>query len=131
MPTATSAPLCEPYHHGWKDGSPRRSQTGSHSCSRYDRRPQLQEPRFMTMTPEQRKADLVDRLAAEAQKRVADSQAESAEAFVRRYFALVAPDDIIYTAFETLLGGALSLWQFGELRSVGTPKVRLFNPAVE
>ena len=85
----------------------------------------------MTMTPEQRKADLVDRLASEAHKRVADEQADSAEAFVRRYFALVSPDDIIYTSFDTLLGGALSLWQFGEKRQVGTPKVRLFNPTVE
>src|SRR3954463_4539288 len=85
----------------------------------------------MIMTPEQRKADLVDRLASEARKRVADAQAESAEAFVRRYFALVAPDDIIYSAFETLLGAALSLWQFGEIRNVGAPKVRLFNPTVE
>jgi glutamate dehydrogenase len=85
----------------------------------------------MTMTPEQRKADLVDRLASEAQKRVGDSQADSAEKFIRRYFALVSPDDIIYTSFDTLLGGALSLWQFGEIREVGTPKVRLFNPTVE
>jgi glutamate dehydrogenase len=85
----------------------------------------------MTMSPEQRKADLVDRLATEVYKRVSDAQADSAEAFIRRYFALVAPDDIIYTAFETLLGGALSLWQFGEQRNVGIPKVRLFNPAVE
>jgi glutamate dehydrogenase len=85
----------------------------------------------MTISPEQRKADLVDRLATEAHKRVTKAQADSAEAFVRRYFALVAPDDIIYTAFETLLGGALSLWQFGEKRKVGTPEVRLFNPTVE
>ena len=85
----------------------------------------------MTMSPEQRKSDLVDRLATEVHKRVSDAQADSAEAFIKRYFALVAPDDIIYTAFETLLGGALSLWQFGEKRNVGTPKVRLFNPAVE
>ncbi len=85
----------------------------------------------MTITPEQRKADLVERLATEAHKRVDKAQADSAEAFVRRYFALVAPDDIIYTAFETLLGGALSLWQFGEKRKVGTPEVRLFNPTVE
>ncbi|HEX9459230.1 MAG TPA: NAD-glutamate dehydrogenase [Thermoanaerobaculia bacterium] len=85
----------------------------------------------MTMSPEQRKADLVDRLATEVHKRVSDAQADSAEAFVRRYFALVAPDDIIYTAFETLLGGALSLWQFGEQRNAGAPKVQLFNPAVE
>jgi glutamate dehydrogenase len=85
----------------------------------------------MTMTPEQRKADLVERLAGEAHKRVSDEQGDSAEAFVRRYFALVSPDDIIYTSFETLLGAALSVWQFGEMRHVGTPKVRLFNPTVE
>src|SRR4051794_7353562 len=85
----------------------------------------------MTMTPEQRKADLVERLAAEAQKRVGRDEADSAEKFIRRYFALVAPDDIIYTSFETLLGAALSLWQFGEIRNVGTPKVRLFNPTVD
>src|SRR4029077_17115978 len=85
----------------------------------------------MTMSPEQRKADLVERLATEAHKRVPEAQAVSAEAFVRRYFALVAPDDIIYTSFDTLIGGALSLWQFGEKRQVGTPEVRLFNPTVE
>src|SRR3954451_22750539 len=85
----------------------------------------------MIMTPEQRKSDLVDRLASEAQKRVGDEQADSAEKFIRRYFALVAPDDIIYTSFETLLGAALSLWQFGEIRHVGAAKVRLFNPTAE
>jgi len=85
----------------------------------------------MTMTPEQRKADLVERLAGEVHKRVHEEQSESAEAFVRRYFALVAPDDIIYSSFETLLGATLSLWQFGETRTVGTPKIRLFNPSAE
>ena len=85
----------------------------------------------MTITPEQRKADLVERLATEAYKRVNDEEAVSAEAFVRRYFALVAPDDIIYTAFDTLIEGALSLWQFGANRQKGTPKIRLFNPTSE
>src|SRR4029079_15148958 len=46
-------------------------------------------------------------------------------------FALVAPDDIIYSSFETLLGAALSLWEFGDQREPGTPKVRLFNPTPE
>ena len=85
----------------------------------------------MTTTAEQRQVDLVDRLAAEASRRVSPDQAESVEHFVRRYFAHVAPDDVIYTSFDTLLGGALSLWQFGEVRTPGTPKVRLFNPSVE
>ena len=68
----------------------------------------------MSITAEQRKTDLVDRIAAEARSRVPAGQADSAELFVRRYFALVAPDDVIYTSVETLLGSALSLWQFGE-----------------
>lgn len=84
----------------------------------------------MATTAEQRKADLVDRLAAEARKRVQPRLAGSAEHFVRRYFAHVGPDDIIYTAFDTLLGSALSLWEFGAVRMPGEPKVRLFNPTV-
>ncbi|HYI08242.1 MAG TPA: NAD-glutamate dehydrogenase [Thermoanaerobaculia bacterium] len=85
----------------------------------------------MTMTAEQRQVDMVDRLAAEVRNRVPAGQAESVEQFVRRYFAHVAPDDVIYTSFDTLLGGALSLWEFGAQRTPGTPKVRLFNPAQE
>src|SRR5438128_29528 len=78
-------------------------------------------------TAEDRKADLVQRLAAEAQKRGGEAAAQ----FVWRYFALVAPDDIIYTNFDTLLGGALSLWEFGRVRQPGKPNVRLFNPTAE
>ncbi|HWS72272.1 MAG TPA: NAD-glutamate dehydrogenase, partial [Thermoanaerobaculia bacterium] len=85
----------------------------------------------MSLNAEERKADLVDRLAAEARTRVAPDLAESAEQFVRRYFAIVAPDDIIYTSFDTLLGGALSLFEFGSIRKPGVPKVRLFNPTPE
>ena len=85
----------------------------------------------MTLAAEDRKVDLVDRLAAEARARVPASEADGAEQFVRRYFALVAPDDIIYTSFDTLIGGALSLWEFGAQRQPGVEKVRLFNPSVE
>ena len=85
----------------------------------------------MTMTAEERLVDSVDRLAAEARRRVGPAQADSIEHFVRRYFAHVAPDDVIYTSFETLLGGVLSLWEFGSRRTPGTPLVRLFNPTVE
>jgi len=85
----------------------------------------------MTMTAEERLVDAVDRLAAEARRRVGPEQGDSIEHFVRRYFAHVAPDDVIYTSFETLLGGALSLWEFGAGRKPGTPLIRLFNPTVE
>src|ERR1051326_1169120 len=84
----------------------------------------------MAISAEERKTDLVNRLAAEARARVGENLADSAEQFVRRYFALVAPDDVIYTAFETLLGGALSLWEFGAQRQPGLAKVRIYNPTI-
>src|ERR1043166_533574 len=83
------------------------------------------------LTPEQRKSDLVDKLIAEARTRVGDGEADSVDNFLRRYFALVAPDDIIYTSVDTLLGGAMSLWELGRQRKPGTAKVRIFNPAAE
>src|SRR5947199_358834 len=85
----------------------------------------------MALTAEERKVDLVDRLASEARARVASELASSAEQFVRRYFALVAPEDVIYTSFDTLLGGALSLWEFGAQRTPGHAKVRIYNPSAE
>jgi glutamate dehydrogenase len=85
----------------------------------------------MTMTAEQRLVELIDRLAAEVRRRVSPAESDSAEHFVRRYFAHVAPDDVIYTSFETLVGGVMSLWDLGAQRTPGVPNVRLFNPSVE
>ncbi|MGZ5465921.1 MAG: NAD-glutamate dehydrogenase [Thermoanaerobaculia bacterium] len=85
----------------------------------------------MTMTAEERLVDLVDRLVAEARRRVSPDEAGSVEHFVRRYFAHVAPDDVIYTSVDTLLGGALSLWELGTERKPGQPIIRLFNPTPE
>jgi glutamate dehydrogenase len=85
----------------------------------------------MVIAAEERKIDLVGRLVAEARARVGAKLADSVEHFVRRYFALVAPDDIIYTSFDTLLGGALSLWEFGAKRKPGEARIRLFNPLAE
>ncbi len=84
----------------------------------------------MTMTAEDRLVDLVDRLVAEARRRVSSDEAGSVEHFVRRYFAHVAPDDVIYTSADTLLGGALSLWELGAERIPGKPIIRLFNPTL-
>ncbi|MGZ5472588.1 MAG: NAD-glutamate dehydrogenase [Thermoanaerobaculia bacterium] len=83
------------------------------------------------MTAEERLVDLVDRLVAEARRRVSPDEAGSVEHFVRRYFAHVAPDDVIYTSVDTLLGGALSLWELGAERKPGQPIIRLFNPTPE
>jgi glutamate dehydrogenase len=84
----------------------------------------------MGISAEERKAELVDRLAREVRARVAPGLADGAEQFARAYFRL-APDDIVYTSFDTLLGAILSLWDFGANRKPGVAKVRLFNPTVE
>jgi glutamate dehydrogenase len=84
----------------------------------------------MGITAEERKAELVDRLAAELRTRVAPELAAEIELFTRRYFAL-APNDIVYTTFETLAGAVLSLWEFGAKRQPGVAKVRVFNPTAE
>src|SRR5258708_5490453 len=85
----------------------------------------------MSLTAEDGKTGCVERRAATARTRVGPDEAGNAEQFVRRYFSLVAPDDIIYSSFDTLIGGALSLWDLGQNRKPGTPAIRLFNPTVE
>src|SRR5690349_938617 len=85
----------------------------------------------MTMTAEQRLVERIDRVAAEVRRRVSAQEGESVEHFVRRYFAHVAPDDVIYTSFDTLVGGVMSLWELGAQRTPGVPKIRLFNPTTE
>ncbi|HUO83671.1 MAG TPA: NAD-glutamate dehydrogenase, partial [Thermoanaerobaculia bacterium] len=83
----------------------------------------------MYTSEDPRKAELIGQVVSEARKRVAPENAGEVERFIRRYFALVAPDDIIYTKLETLLGGALSLWEFGRERAPDTAKLRLLNPS--
>jgi glutamate dehydrogenase len=83
---------------------------------------------LVTVTEQPRKTELIDRLAEEASRKYPD-QAESVARFVREYFALVAPDDLNVDP-QTLLGGALSLWEFGARRKPEEAKVRLFNPTM-
>lgn len=85
----------------------------------------------MAVNEEVRKSDLVDRLSAEAAARVSSEMRDDASLFVQHYFEFVAPDDVLYTSPETLLGGALSLWDFGAERKPGEAAVRVFNPGAE
>ena len=79
---------------------------------------------------EQRKQQLVERLAEEIRHRVDSGMADSAERFVRHYFRHVAPDDVIYSSTETLMGAVLSLWEHAQVRTPGQATIRIFNPAV-
>ncbi|HUP64947.1 MAG TPA: NAD-glutamate dehydrogenase [Thermoanaerobaculia bacterium] len=80
----------------------------------------------MTITEQPRKTELIDRFAETARQKF-PQEADSVERFIRQYFALVAPDDLIADP-AALIGGALSLWEFSAERQPGTAKVRIFNP---
>ncbi|HZG94076.1 MAG TPA: hypothetical protein VEZ46_05135 [Mycobacteriales bacterium] len=74
------------------------------------------------------KTRLLDEVAARAAGADGDD-AEAMPEFVRQYFALVAPDDLLDRDAESLLGTACSHWQLLADRPPGTARVRVFNPA--
>jgi glutamate dehydrogenase len=80
----------------------------------------------VTVTEQPSRTTQIDRLAERARiLRPADPQ--NLEPFIHEYFALIAPDDLAADP-EALLGGALSLWDFGEERVPGEAKIRILNP---
>ncbi len=74
------------------------------------------------------KDELTEHVVAILQKKLRGPRAVEAEAFIRRYYANVAPADMAAHSPEALYGSALSLWQFGQSRAAGEAKVRVFSP---
>ena len=79
----------------------------------------------------QQRNEQIERVVGFLRARLQAPEADEAEIFVRRYFARVAPEDVLGHTVEALFGAALSLWRFGEQRAPGSPKIRSFNPSVE
>jgi glutamate dehydrogenase len=86
----------------------------------------------MSKREEAKKSEILDRLAATARQRLAAggtvAGAETAEAFIRRFYANVAVDDLAERAPDDLYGAAIALWAFGRSRTPGRAKVRVYNP---
>jgi glutamate dehydrogenase len=85
----------------------------------------------MQETLEERKQALIDTLVGMVAGKVPGETAADVEEWVRQYYNLLAPADMVYTQPATLLGGALSLWQFGAERAPDTARVRVFNPHLD
>jgi len=81
-----------------------------------------------TETFEARKEDLVERLAVRAAERFSGEGAAAAAEFVRRYYALVAPQDILTENEGELVGAALALWELASRRAEGECRLRVYNP---
>ncbi len=80
---------------------------------------------------EERKEKLINSLVESVRGRVADNEVSDVEEWIRQYYHLVAPSDIVYIDPATLLGGALSLWQWGANRKAGEASVRIYNPRLD
>jgi glutamate dehydrogenase len=75
-------------------------------------------------TQEQKAAERL----TEVRARLDDQIGPAASAFLDAYFHQLEPEDVLNRTVEGLVGAALSLWRFAEIRKPGTTKVKVFNP---
>ena len=78
-----------------------------------------------------KKTDLLERVADRLHDKLDDPLARLAEAFVRHYYRAVPPADLVDRDPLDLYGAALAHLRFGEHRQPGQAKVRVYNPQIE
>jgi glutamate dehydrogenase len=85
----------------------------------------------MPKTGDRFTADLIAKLALEANKRLSADEARALQPFFAAYYLNVAPRDLENASAESLFAAALAHWRMAEQRRAGTAKVRAYNPNVE
>ena len=78
-----------------------------------------------------KKTDLLERVADRVHDKLDHPLAALAEAFVQHYYRAVPPADLIDRDPLDLYGAALAHLRFGEHRQPGHAKVRVYNPQIE
>ncbi len=78
----------------------------------------------------QMRSERLDRLATLLRSKLAASQHTTLEAFARRYFGQVDPEDLAERELADLYGAAVSHWNFAHKRDAGQVRVRVFNPSI-
>src|ERR687892_450178 len=78
-----------------------------------------------------KKTDLLERVADRLHEKLDDPLATHAETFVHHYYRAVPPVDLIDRDPLDLYGAALAHLRFGEHRQPGHAKVRVYNPQIE
>ena len=78
-----------------------------------------------------KKADLLGRVVDRLHDKLDDNLAALAEAFVQHYYQGVPPADLIDWDPLDLYGAALAHLRFGQQRSPGEARVRVYNPQIE
>lgn len=77
------------------------------------------------------KVEKIEAVCALVLERLQGTWAETADAFVRQFFANVAPQDLVDEEVEDLFGAAISIWTLGRERKAGQPRIRAYNPRFE
>lgn len=85
----------------------------------------------MPLRAEERKAEIIDGVAAQLGTRLTRGEAALAERFVRVYYRDVAPEDLAERDPLDLYGAALAHLRLGQERQPGRPRVRVYNPRLE
>nr|MDJ0976424.1 NAD-glutamate dehydrogenase [Planctomycetota bacterium] len=85
----------------------------------------------MTIGLLERKAELIERVAQRVRERLEPERAGAPERFVRRFYAHVAPGDVVNDTPDNLFGAALGLWQLGQQRDPGVANVRVYTPRLD
>src|ERR671910_411781 len=80
---------------------------------------------------QEKKTDLLERVADRLRHKLDDPLATHAETFVHHYYRAVPPADLIERDPLDLYGAALAHLRFGEHRQPGQAKVRVYNPQIE
>jgi glutamate dehydrogenase len=80
---------------------------------------------------QEKKTDLLERVADRLHDKLEDPLARLAEAFVRHYYRAVPPVDLVDRDPLDLYGAALAHLRFGEQRQPRLGKVRVYNPQIE
>ncbi len=84
----------------------------------------------MEASESSRREERLDEVARLVQSRLAPDQRNLLEAFTRRYFGQVDPEDLSERQVADLYGAALSHWNFARRRDPGQVRVRVFNPSI-
>jgi len=85
------------------------------------------------MTPrlDERRPEIVERLAGLVAERVPAAEAPLLARFIRLFYAHVAPFDLAERQIDDLYGAALAQFRFGYVRPPGSPRLRVYNPKIE
>ena len=74
------------------------------------------------------KNDLIESIVAQIDPPAKAEKGENLEAFIRSYFHQVASVDLAAAGPVTLYRAALAHFQFGQRRSAGRLRLRIYNP---